>query len=246
MRFLLRSIVLILVGMALAPINLQAGAPSRFHDFAQVADGDGFRTLILIMNQNGTAVTVTLKFFDSDGNPLTLTLDGMTGSEITVQMGADSTQILSTPGTAAAAATGWCSLTATDEVGAQVLFESINGETLISQAAVESLGPATQVDIFVNGTDTSHTGFAVANLSSDGAITVSLAFFDEMGMQVGTTTDLTLAPRGHKATFVFQEIDGTLGKKGRLRITTSGSTAIVALQLTGSIIGTLAPVLITL
>ncbi len=246
MQLLLRSVFLTLVVMALVPINLQAGAPSRFHDFAQVADGGGFRTLVLIMNQNGTAVTVTLKFFDSDGNPLSLTLDGTTGSEITVQIGADSTQILGTPGTAVTAATGWCNLTATDEVGAQVLFESINGETLISQAAVESLGPTTQVDIFVNGTDTSHTGFAVANLSADGGITVRLAFFDEAGMQVGMTTDLTLPARGHKATFVFQEIDGTLGKKGKLRITTSGSTAIVALQLTGPILGTLAPVLITL
>ena len=235
--------ILLFSGVLFIPADLQAGLPSRSHDFAQIADGDGFRTLILIMNQNAESVTVTLKFFDDDGNPLSLTFNGMTGSEISVDIVADGSTILSTPGVAAVAQTGWCNLTATEAVGAQVLFESISGAQIISQAAVESIGTVTYVDIFVNEGDTTNTGFALANLDESGEITIRITFTENDGTEIGTA-DLTLPRRGHIATFVFRQIADAFGKQGRLRIQTSGPVAVVALQLTGPVLGTLAPVII--
>ena len=242
MRFLFSSFLL-LSFMTWLPADLHAGRVSRLHDFAQVADGGGFRTVFLIMNQGTVAVTVTLKFFDDNGNPLSLTVGSDTGTEIVIQMTADSVQIVSTPGTGATTLSGWCNLTATGEVGAQILFESLDGQQqIISQAAVESIGSLTVVDIFVNEGQTTNTGFAVANLSETGEIRVRLTFTDDTGALVGTT-DLILAPRGHIATFVFQQIANTLGKTGRLRIETSGPIAVVALQLTQGILGTLTPII---
>jgi len=58
-KFLLA--LLVAGALSLVPVILNAGIPSKFHDFAQIADGGGFRTIFLIMNQNSESVRVTLE-----------------------------------------------------------------------------------------------------------------------------------------------------------------------------------------
>ena len=54
--------------------TLLAGLPSFTHEFAQVGDGGGVRSVFLVLNQNAVEVTINLEFFRDDGTPLTLTI----------------------------------------------------------------------------------------------------------------------------------------------------------------------------
>ena len=52
--------------------TLQAG-PSKFiHEFSQVGDGGGIRSVFLVLNQNAGEVSIELEFFRDDGTALTL------------------------------------------------------------------------------------------------------------------------------------------------------------------------------
>ena len=244
----MRRFLLLLMPILLWPAIAVAGLPSAFHDFAQIVEGGDFRTIILVMNQNSVTVTITIKFYGDDGTPLALTINGTTNAEHTFPISGGGTIKLTTAGPSAPQLAGWGQLTADGKVGAQVLFEIYTGTTLLSQAAVESVGPVDNVDLFVDETTTSNTGFAIANLSDSSSILVRITFTDENNNEIGTK-DIVLVKLGHTATFVFQNIDeDTTGKRGRLRIQTSGPVAVVALQLTqtgtgGSILGTLPVVL---
>jgi hypothetical protein len=85
----------------------------------------------------------------------------------------------------------------------------------------------------------------MANLSKTGTILIRMTFLDESGNVVGTK-DITLPAYGHTATFVFQQIPAALGMRGTLRVQCTGPVAVVALQLTGPVLGTLAPVIVYL
>ncbi|HEY3130236.1 MAG TPA: hypothetical protein VGL91_12325 [Acidobacteriota bacterium] len=230
-RFLFKPLM-----TAILPAGLIAGTPSRFHDFAQIADGGGYRTIFLVLNQNDQSVDITVKFFKDDGTPLALTVDGISGSVLTASIPAGGTRKMVTAGTASGAQVGWAQLTATGEVGAQILFEFSSSGQLVTQAAVESPGPVDNFDVFFDQSSTSGTGVALANLSESGSIAVRLTLKDQSGT-VLATKDLTLVARGHVARFINEIFPGTTGR-GSLHIESSGPVSAITLQVTGLVIGT--------
>jgi hypothetical protein len=233
MKLIIAVLSLVLVSAS----SLMAALPTRFHEFAQVADGGGYRSIIWISNQNAQSVDVTIKFFTDLGTPLTLTLDGTTGITFTITVPAGQSKKLATAGTATVTQAGWAQLVATGEVGAQLQFEISNGGQLITQAAVESSGPLDNLDIFVDES-VGHTGVAFANYSASGSIAITLTLKDQNGAPIATNT-ITLLPFGHKAIFVYQLFTVPAGTRGTMRVQSSGPVSAVTLQMTGLVIGTL-------
>ena len=108
-------------------VSAFAGKPSSFHHFAQVGDGElggiKMRTSFFILSQNQfNSAEVTLRFYDDDGNPMSLNVKGSTGSSYTTTIPTVGMAKVTTPGQGPIKV-GWATLTASVPVGAQVFFE---------------------------------------------------------------------------------------------------------------------------
>ena len=218
--------------------TLLAGLPSFTHEFAQVGDGGGVRSVFLVLNQNAVEVTINLEFFRDDGTPLTLTIGETTASRFEFKAAAGGTLRLKTAGSSAVAQTGWARLTSTGGVGAQLLFEIVVNGSLVTQAAVESTGPIRVFDLFMRAVGGTNSGVALANLTDVNAINVRLTLRNAQGQDVATKT-VQIASDGHLAQFITElfpevgEIDGSLHGEA------SGPVTVIALQQTGAVLGTL-------
>ena len=219
-----------------------AGMPARYHDFAHIGDGGGLRTTFLVLNQSQRdTANITLEFYDDDGEPWSLAVNGRTGPVYSAAIPPGGSLKLTTAGEAAEAHGGWARLTATGEVGAQVLFEIRSGGQLVTQAAVQSSGPLHSADLFVERAAGTNTGEALASLSRSGQIRVSMSLFDGTGTQLGTEA-VSLGPLMHKAKFLTELFPEVTAVRGTLKLSASGPIAVTTLQQTGLVLGTLSPV----
>lgn len=237
-----------------------AGMPSRIHEFAQVGDGGGnalwMKTSFLVVNQNlNDDAEVTLSFFDDLGNPLALPVNGTTKSVHTVVVPKKGMVKLETAGKRPPGSdplgpeVGSATISSTTEVGAQAFFEIYTGETLITQASIEPMGPMQSVDIFAdydvsNGvTDTApRTGYAIANLSTSTPVEIAIWLYPEDGSDPIWSHVFQLPPRGHIARYLDQDFPLDKPFRGTARITAGGSITVTALQARGVLIGTLPPI----
>lgn len=219
-----------------------AGRISSYHDFAQVGDGGGIRTVFLVSNDGTTAAMVNIRFLKPDGTSFKLTIDGEMDSSFTVTVPAGGMIKLETAGTTDPVQRGWARLISTQPVGAQALFEIRSQGQLVTQAAVESSGAIRSSTVFVDQGAGSSSGIAIANLSESGPIRVRLTLRDESGNTVGSL-DLILSALGQEAKFISELFEDVGTIRGTLSIQASGRITIVALQQTGLVIGTLPPVI---
>ena len=218
--------------------TLLAGRPSFTHEFAQVGDGGGIRSVFLVLNQNLGEVTVTLEFFKDDGTALTLTINGITASSFEFKAPARGTLKLQTAGSSAPAQAGWARLTANGAVGAQLLFEIVVDGKLVTQAAVEPTGPLRVFDLFMRAGGGTNSGIALANIRNVSAVNVRLTLRNDQGEEVATKT-IQVASQGHLAQFISELFPEAGEIDGSLHGVASGPVTAIALQQTGLVLGTL-------
>ncbi len=246
----MRRFLLLLLAGWLSQALLQAGLPSRYHDFAQIGDGGGFRSTFLITNQNADPVEATLRFFQDDGSPWSLTVADVQGTTYQTLIPARGMVRLVTGNQGSTPRSGWATLEAGEDVGAQVFFEILVDDSLVTQAAVESSGPVREAFLFVEEQPGTSTGVAIVNLAPAGTtrpVRVDLTLREVDG-SVRRTTSITLQAGEHVAQFVqslfSDDLSGELGNfRGSLFLRASGPVAVVTLQQTGLVLGTL-PVII--
>ncbi len=218
--------------------TLVAGIPGLIHNFAQVGDGGGIRSVFLVLNQNAEEATVTLEFFKDDGTPLTLTIGETTAASFEFTAPAGGTLRLLTSGASAAAQAGWARLTATRGVAAQLLFEIVAGGKLVTQAAVETTGPLRAFDLFMRVTAGTNSGIALANITDVSAVNVRLTLRNNKGEKVAEKI-VEVARQGHLAQFLSELFPEVGDIEGSLHGVASGPVTVVALQQTGLVLGTL-------
>ncbi len=229
---------LLMLAMAAGPAVF-AGEPATVHDFAHIGDGGPIRTVFLLVNQGTAEANAEIRFFADDGSDLSVTIDGTTSARHMVVLPAGAVRRLATSRDGDVPRTGWAQLTASQDIGAQVLFEIFSaGGDLITQAAVEAPGVLDVGDLFVNFAQGTNTGVALVNLSSAGPVRIQLTLKDEDGAQLAQG-EVTLQALEHQARFVnqfFPEIGFT---SGRLCVNASGPISVITLQQTGLVLGTL-------
>lgn len=224
----------------LVGLEVWGGPPSRFHSFAQVGDGGGIRTTLLLINQGSTAITVKVTFTDQQGAPFEVTLNGQRESSFSTEIPAGGAVKLTTSGEGTQARAGWASIEADGEVGAQLYFEIFSEGSLATQAAIEPNTGFKKVDLFVNQQGKARTGVAVAN-ESDGQIAIRFTLTDQAGSQLGQQV-ITLDARNQLSQFVDELFPGIDVTQGRLNLSSSGPFSVTTLQQTGLVLGTLPPV----
>lgn len=238
----MKRFCLLMAVFLLSPSLGLAGRASCFHDFAQVGDGGGIRTLILITTQNSAEAIVQIRLIKPDGSGLQVDLGAETNSSFQVRIPPGGTIQLATAGDSDPPQRSWARVISSEVVGAQVLFEIRAENQLVTQAAVESSGALRTAVVFVSqDAQGSRSGVAIANLADAGSTRVQLTLKNEAGETVATRS-LNLPLLGQEAKFISELFDDIETFCGTLCIKVSSRITTVALQQTGLVLGSLPPV----
>ncbi len=232
-----RRRLLFVAALSLQVRLLAGGLPSTDQFFPEVGDGGGLRTIFLVMNPGSESCQVSLALYRDNGTTWALSLNELTGPNVSVTVPPGGSLRLATPGEAGSPSVGWARLTADRPVAAQALFEIRNGGALVTQAAVESAGPHRNLALFFDQTAGTGTGIAAVNVITTNPVKVYVSELAEDGT-TQRSTSFTLGPGQQTARFV-SDLLGHESRKGSLQITATGPIAVTTLQQTGLVLATL-------
>jgi hypothetical protein len=197
--------------------------------FAQVADGGGYRTTILLTNPSGTATTATIAFCDNAGNPLIVMAGGVLSSSFTLPLPSAGSARLQTAGNPSDVSSGWARVTTSPavDINGNAVFQYFRSNVLYSEASVTASIPTDSADFYADEDGGFNTGFAVANPTLAPAIG-TLTLHSNAGNIVGTAA-INLGPGQHLPVFLFQVFPNAPSGRAQIRLT-SGTLAITALR----------------
>jgi hypothetical protein len=201
--------------------------------FPHIADGGGYRTVLLLTNSSSGAATAELSLFSNTGDPLQLTVDGWTASQFSVPIPARGSVRLTTSGQPASTQVGWAKVTASSAVdlNGNAIFQYFNGTSLFCEASVPVSPPVRSVEFYVDEEGGFITGLALANpttLTAEGTLTL----WDGAGKKI-KTHPISVPPLQHTSAFLYQLLDTVAGgiPSGRAQIDlTSGYISAAALR----------------
>ena len=215
---------------ALANVGTGGGA------FAHVAIANGWKTSLVLINTGSSAAQADLRFFDDNGNPLTLPLSspqagGVSGvaSSIVSTLNAGATAVIESGGVDAnSPQTGSAQLTTDGDVSGFAIFryEPTGQEAVVP---LESRNASSYILAFDN-TGGIVTGVALST-SSQQAVSVPVVIRDDTGAQIGTGA-IPLAANGHNAFALSTQFPVTAGIRGTLEFTApaSGPIGVVGIR----------------
>lgn len=186
-----------------ATISLIAAPPDLF--FSQVAFGPFqnlfFRTVLVLVNDRDTpAENVTVAFFDFDGNPLPLALDGNPldpETPLVIEAGLSRSLALEAP--AGVTTVGWGRVRSDVRLTGLVLYQLRESEALVSEVSLFSSPRARSFSTFFGRDD----GLAIAAANPGAAVTqLSVRIVGEDGEATVLSTTLPLESTTQLARFL--------------------------------------------
>jgi hypothetical protein len=164
----------------------------------QVADGGSWNTVITLVNTDLEPAPFILKFWQPDGNPLQLPLEGIgsvSGYSDTIPVGG--TRIIQTVGSDSTTSQGWAEVIAQRSIGGTAIFRQ-SGDYGESEAAVSVAQPqGKRFQLPFDNTESFQTGFAVVNTGlSESAVALKLR--DENGDLIASDS-MALPAHGRQA-----------------------------------------------
>jgi hypothetical protein len=195
--------------------------------FPHLATGDGWETILVLVNMSTTRVSFTQKFYDQSGNPMPVTFRSIPDNQLTTTSatqgslapGASFNILLFDAGTPLQV--GWSGIsydTTSARIGGYAIFRNrVRGradfEALVPLSAFDDTRfyfPFDNLEDFV-------TSMALLNPASNVSATVSLTFLDTRGVTIGRDT-LILAPGQQKAFSVPQVYPITQNRVGTILV----------------------------
>lgn len=185
--------------------------------FSHIGDGQLFagserfiQTTIILVNSSVRFTTGTLEFFDNDGQPLDLTIDGVTASSFPFEMNGRETRRFMTSGEGETKS-GWARVHSEQPLSGTASFGIRDREgTIYTEVGVAESEFGKSFTLFTDSVGAVSTGVAVANPDFTNGITLVLELFDSAGQMLATTTR-NLAPGGHLARFIDELFPGVEG-----------------------------------
>jgi hypothetical protein len=179
---------------------------------SHIADGAGWRTLVILLNMDSAPVTFTLKFWDESGKPWRLPLgaDGFQSQIVdTIPVGGSRT--IQSDGFFNALSVGSAELSATGAIGGTAVFAF----QIAGQPDTEAAVPITTLRgrrflLPFDSTSGFATGVAVANPSATQPAVVSVIFRNQAGQTTSSVGPYVVAPHGH-VSFVVPSSAGARG-----------------------------------
>jgi len=205
------------------------------------ASGGGWTTQIELVNPTDSLVVGTLEFLDPSGVPMTVEVNGLTGSRFTYAIPVRDGQQWKISGMAETVQVGSIrTIPATGNISpaAIAVFSFRVAGVTVSEAGVPAMSMSSAFQIYVEASgDFDHgasgaiqTGLAVSNLSNAEA-TVTLRAYRLDGTSIGSLASLVIPPNGNVAKFLNQ-IAGLADIEGQriLRISSASPISVIGLR----------------
>ncbi|HSR50641.1 MAG TPA: hypothetical protein VLV83_07410 [Acidobacteriota bacterium] len=188
-----------------------------------VAEGIRFQSNIVLTNA-GPATGVALSFFDSQGQPLEVELEGLgRNSKFEISVGQGRTLNLTTAGQDELKV-GYAKVNAASQVEASAVFTRSDADSGIVQyeAGVPLVNTLQSFSLPVDSMGPKDTGVALVAAQSENATPLHLRLYDE-DFQLLAEQEMTLQPGEHTARFV-SELFPALAQAGEMRGTMTVSS----------------------
>jgi len=196
---------------------------------AQVVDGGGFVTQFAIVNLDTSQVSFQSRFWDDNGNALSLPLSNGAVGDLAGTLAPGETAFARTSGTSAPLLQGWAEIASTGRIGVLAIFRLATPGKPDSEATV--LGTRSGGNIFLpfDNTQGFATGVAVSNTNPAQSVNVTMIFTSDSGVQ--TDVAITLQSHGHTAFVMPTAYPATAAMRGSIRfVPSSPDIAVVGLR----------------
>src|SRR5579863_6173505 len=189
---------------------------------SHMANGQGWKTTILLVNADTHTASFTLNFRADNGSPLILPLleDGTTAS-VAGTIAPGQLRVIESNGLGSAISEGWAELVTSDAIGGTGIFTASATNLPPSEAAAElhSIGSTQLIIPFDNtsGALAFSTGIALANPSQQVAV-AGVTFTDESGQNIPVArSQITVPGDGHAASVLSTDFPEVNGKRGTIQ-----------------------------
>ncbi len=219
-----------------------AGGPSVLLEFAQFAAGSGYQSFLLLTNPGSASASAAVSFRSPEGLPQPLLVNGQAASSQTVLLAARGSARLLLQSPDGRLISGWCRVTASQPIGGVLIYQWVDGSTLLAEASVLPSPRMRRFSLPIPQLNArSDTGLAVANTGDQEAVLTG-RFFSSSGVLLGETT-LPLPPGKQVAQFTGQLFPAVpAAAEGSIEISSGRDVIVVGLLYQGGIFTTL-PVL---
>jgi hypothetical protein len=230
----MKSTLLLLVLAASVVLGQQSTTTGQAGVISQVADGDGWQTIISLNNIDAAPSLYKLSFFDDTGAPLSLQTNILTGPVIYGAIPAHGSVTIQTAGTQTSLSQGWALMETVfvEQLSAAIAPGATVAGTVIFQRpptvarpseASEPLDFSAQPQWVLpfDHTNGYTSGIALVNPSASQDISIFLTFYDTSGATL-LTDSFTLPHTQHTAITLTQKYPQVIGRYGTLKIATSG------------------------
>jgi sugar lactone lactonase YvrE len=195
-------------------------SPSRI--VSHLANGQGWKTTILLVNADTHTASFTLSFWADNGSPLVLPLgkDG-TAASVAGTIAPGQLRVIESSGLGGAIVEGWAELMTSDAIGGIGIFTA----SATNQPPSEAAAPLNSVggtQLFIPFDNTSgglvlSTGIALANPNQQAAV-VGVTFTDQSGQNIPVkTSQITVPANGHYASVLSTDFPEVNGKRGTIK-----------------------------
>ncbi len=173
--------------------------------FPQIADGGNgasWRTTFNLANRSTVPSSATISFWNDDGSPLALSIQGQASSQLTVSLPALGTLKIQTEG-GGALKTGWALVQSDQSLSGVAIFSYFDG----AGHFVDEVGAPSSLDfgsmsLFAESSGSVNTGIALANPNSEPA-DVTLTLRDSQAMTLAVQ-QLKIPANGHIAKYLTE------------------------------------------
>jgi hypothetical protein len=193
-----------LLGLLLLVAPLAALNTTTNITLVHIADGDQWTTTFTIVNLDTVQASYTLYFYDDNGSPLNLSIEGPTGAappapSVSGVLAINGSAVIQTA-RGSVLHQGWARLNSTQILGAQAVYVE-HAAIADYQAAVPIGEVSTSFTIAFDNRNGYFTGVAIASTDQLNPATVTATFRDENGgLMGGGPIPIAVLPRfGHTA-----------------------------------------------
>jgi len=187
---------------------------------AQLVDGDGWKTLITLVNLDNSTATYTLRFYADNGSALAVATSLGTVSSFTGALPPLGSQLIETAGLQGPLTQGWALVETSGTIGGTAVFRRVAA----GQPSYEASEPIDthQDNRFAFPFDhvTDATGLAIVNPQGS-AVSIFITFRDEFGNAFASDNFL-IPPLAHIAVTLTSNYPQTIGRRGSFEISTGG------------------------
>jgi hypothetical protein len=190
---------------------------------SQVADGDGWKTTITLVNLDTVPAPFTLRFWAQNGTALSIPqLAGGSSDVIEGTIPVGGTRVIETLGGTSALVQGWAELSGTRAIGGLAVFRQRVTGRADQEAAVTLTATGNRFVLPFDNTENYVTSMALVNSSATVGSAITVVIRNEAGQQIGAET-VSLSGRGHTAFSLSERFASTRNLRGTVEFTSTGS-----------------------